>query len=85
MCPEAHQCLLFKLISVRTSQQHIRTLFRVPEESNVQVHPFERHGNTVWTPVSVRQVKEFPSKTQIWEDSCNRLDDILDKARRGEE
>jgi hypothetical protein len=26
------------------------------------------------TPFSVRQVKGFPSQTQIWEDSCNRLD-----------
>jgi hypothetical protein len=33
MRPDAHQCLLFKLASVRTSQQHVRTLFRVREES----------------------------------------------------
>jgi hypothetical protein len=42
----------------------------------------------VWTPFSVRHAKGFLSKTQIWEDSCHRPDDvyslldaILDKAR----
>jgi hypothetical protein len=49
------------------------------------VHSSERRGNTVWTSVSVRQVKGFPSQTQIWEDSCNHPEAILDKARRGEE
>jgi hypothetical protein len=41
---------------------------------------------------SVRKVKGFLSKTQIWEDSCNRPDDvaippdaILDKASRVED
>jgi hypothetical protein len=29
---------------------------------------------SVWTPFSV-QIKRFPSQTQIWEDSSNRLDD----------
>jgi hypothetical protein len=83
---------LFKLASVRTSQQHIQTLFRVPEESSIQVHPSGWLGNTVRTPFSVRQVKWFPSQTQIWEDSWNRsdvrstpFDAIFDKARRGEE
>jgi len=66
---------LFKLASIRTSQQRVRTLFRVPEESSVQVHPFGRCGNTVRTPFGVRQVKGFPSQTQLWKDSCNRLDD----------
>lgn len=69
--PNGHHCLLFKLTSIRTSQQHIRKPFRVLEESSVQVHPSRRRGNTVWTPVSVQQVKEFPSQTQIWEDSCS--------------
>jgi hypothetical protein len=50
------------------------TLFRVSEESSIQVHPSGRHGNTVWMPVSVRQVKGFPSHTQIWEDSYNLPD-----------
>jgi hypothetical protein len=49
---------LFQVASIRTSQQHVRTLF------------------------SVRQVKGFPFQTQIWEDSCNPLDSILDKACR---
>jgi hypothetical protein len=30
----------FKVPSIRTSWQHTRTLFRVSEESKVQVHPF---------------------------------------------
>jgi hypothetical protein len=36
----------------------------------------------VRTPFSVRQVKEFLSQTQIWEDNCNHPDAILDKVRR---
>lgn len=38
----------------------------------------------VRTLISVWQVKEFFSQTQIWEDSCNHPEAILDKARRGE-
>jgi len=49
---------VFKVASVRTSQQH------------------------VWTPFSVRQVKGFPSYTQIWEDSYNRPDDRSTPSRR---
>jgi hypothetical protein len=92
MRSDANQFLLFKLASVRISQQHVWTLFRVPEESSIQVHLSGRRGTTVRMPVSVRQVKGFPSQTQIREDSCNRLDislhypdAILDKARCGEE
>jgi len=40
---------------------------------------------SVWTPVKVWGELGFPLQTQIWEDSCNRPDAILDKARRGEE
>jgi hypothetical protein len=43
---------LFQLESVKTSQQH------------------------VWTLFSVRLAMGFLSETQIWEDSCNRLDDM---------
>jgi hypothetical protein len=82
---DSHQCLLFKLASVRTSQQHVRTLFRVPKEFCVQVHPSGRRSNTIWTLFSVRQVKWFPSETQIWKGSCNCSDAILDKARHEEE
>jgi hypothetical protein len=49
MRPDVHQCLLFKLASVRTSQQQVRMLFRVQEESSVQMHPSERRGNSVQT------------------------------------
>jgi len=42
---------LFKVASVQTSQQHVRTLF------------------------SVRQVREFSSQTQIWENNCKCPDD----------
>jgi hypothetical protein len=48
------------------------------------VRTSQQHGRT---PFSVQQVKRFLSKTQIWEDSYNRPDDvcsspdaILDKA-----
>jgi len=92
MRPDAHQCLLFKLAYVRTFQQHVRTLFKVRAKSSVQVHPSGGRGCTIRTLVSVRQVKGFPSQTQIWEDSCNRrtsglrrLDAIHIKAKCGEE
>jgi hypothetical protein len=65
---------LFKFAYVRTSWQHVWMLFRVPEEFYFQVHPSGQRGNTAQTPISVQQVKGFPSQTQIWEDSCNRLD-----------
>jgi hypothetical protein len=39
MRPDTHQCLLLKLAPVRTFQQHVWTLFRVREESSIQVHP----------------------------------------------
>jgi hypothetical protein len=39
------------------------------------VHPFGRRGSTFGMSVSVRQVKGFPLRTQIWEDSCNHPDD----------
>jgi hypothetical protein len=37
------------------------------------VRTFQQH---VWTPLSVRSAMGFLSKTQIWEDSCNCLDDV---------
>jgi hypothetical protein len=30
----------------------------------------------VWTPLGVQLAMEFPSKTQLWEDRCNRPDDV---------
>jgi len=38
---------LFKLASIRTSQQRVRILFRVQEESSVQVQLSLQRGNTV--------------------------------------
>jgi hypothetical protein len=56
--------------------------FELLQVASVQMS--QQHGRM---PFSVRQRKEFRSKTQIWEDSCNRpnnvcsrLDAILDKA-----
>jgi len=43
----------FKFPYVQMSWQHVRTLFRVPEESSIQVHSSRRHGNTVQMPVDV--------------------------------
>jgi hypothetical protein len=39
----------------------------------VFVRTFQQH---VWTTLSVRQASGFLSKTQLWEDCCNRLDDV---------
>jgi hypothetical protein len=66
---------LFRLASVRTSWQHVWMLFRVREDYSASVHPSGRRGYTVRTPVRVRGELGFPSQTQMWEDSCNRLDD----------
>jgi hypothetical protein len=53
-CPSVSKRFkLFKLASVRMSQQHVRTLFRVQEDSRIPVHPSGRHGNTVRTLVRV--------------------------------
>jgi len=56
------------------------------------VYPSGRRDNTVRMPFSVRQVIGFLSQTQLWENNCNRLDDvcsrldvILDKASHAEE
>jgi hypothetical protein len=56
------------------------------------VHLSGLRDNTVRMPFSVRQVIEFLSQTQLWEDSsnrpddvCSRLDAILDKASLPEE
>jgi hypothetical protein len=46
---DTHHYLLFKLVSVWTSQQHVQTLFRVLEESTVNVHLSGQRGNTVRT------------------------------------
>jgi hypothetical protein len=66
----------FKFAYVWMSWQRVRTLFRVPEESYVQMHQSKWCGNTVRAPASVRQVKRFPSQC-IWEDSCNHPDDMV--------
>jgi len=66
---------LFKLASVRTSQQHVQTLFRVREDSSILVHPFGRRGHTVRTLVKVQGELGFPSQTLIWEDNCILSDD----------
>jgi hypothetical protein len=63
---------LSRLPSVSRSFQ----LFQVASVWTSQQH--------VRTPFSVRQVKWFPFQKQIWEDSCNRPDAILDKASRAE-
>jgi hypothetical protein len=62
------------------------------QRSSTSVNPSGRRGYIVRTPFSDRQVKGFSSQTQIWEDSCNRPDNmvfrpgaILDKASCAEE
>jgi len=41
------------------------------------VRTFQQH---VWTTLSVRQTMRFLSKTQIWEDRCNRSGVLIHKA-----
>jgi hypothetical protein len=60
----------FKVASVWTSWQHIRTPFRVREDSSVPMHPSGRRGNTIRTPFRVRGELGFPSQIRIWENSC---------------
>jgi hypothetical protein len=61
MCLDAHQCPEDSNSSrLHLSESLSNTSGRSSKfEKNpvFKVHPFERHGNTVWTPVSVRQVK----------------------------
>jgi hypothetical protein len=40
------------------------------------VRMFQQH---VLTPLSVRSTMGFLSKTQIWEDNCNRPDDVVSR------
>jgi hypothetical protein len=55
----------------------VLTLFKVREDPSVPVHPSGRRGYIIRTPFNV-----FCLKTQLWEDGCNRPDDVLYKARR---
>jgi hypothetical protein len=52
-------------------------LFQIASVQTSQQH--------VWTPFNVRQAKGFSFQTQIWKDSFNRPDAILDKARHAED
>jgi hypothetical protein len=72
----------FKLASVWTSWQYVRTLFRVREDFSVPVHSSRQRGYTVRTPVRARGELGFPSQTQIWEDSCIRPDIRSTPSRR---
>jgi hypothetical protein len=72
MCPDAHQCLE----DSNCSSLHPSGRYSKFEKNPAfKVHPSGRRGNTVRTPVSVRQVNGFPSQAHIWEDSCNRSDE----------
>jgi hypothetical protein len=42
-----------------------------------QVASVRTSQQNVRMPFNVRQVKGFPFQTQIWEDSCNRPDDVV--------
>lgn len=45
--------------------------FKLLQHASVQT--FQQH---VWTTLSVRQASRFLSKTQLWEDRCNRPDNV---------
>jgi hypothetical protein len=76
--------------SVQTTRTFHPDLPLCQEPSNCSwLHPSKCLSNTAERLFNVRQGKGLCSKTQIWEDSCNRLDDvcsrlnaILDKASR---
>jgi hypothetical protein len=54
-----------KVAIVPTTWQHVRTLFRVRKDSNVQVHPSGRRGYTVQTQFRVRAEIRFHVQTRI--------------------
>jgi hypothetical protein len=72
----------FKVATVRTSWQHVWTLFRVREVFSVLVHLSRRCEKYRRTPVRVRGELGFPLQTWIWEDSCIRPDDRSTLSRR---
>jgi hypothetical protein len=41
------------------------------------LHPFRRLSNMSERLLVFRQVKGFPFQTRIWEDSCNRPNDLV--------
>jgi hypothetical protein len=68
---------LSKASSVRTTRTFRLDLPMCLEASNLlqlaSVQTFQQH---VWMTLSVRQASGFLSKTQLWEDRCNRPDDV---------
>lgn len=69
--PDSHQLAT----SVQMTWQYCLDAHQCLETSNCsRLHPSGRHGNTIWMPLSVQTAMGFLSKTQIWEDSCNRLE-----------
>jgi len=87
LCARFKTVLFSFLASVRTKWNSVRTLIcqSIIRPKN-EIFPSERPSVSksfelllvpfVQTPFSVRQVKRFLSKTQIWEDSCNRPGDM---------
>jgi hypothetical protein len=86
--PSGRPCQPFGCSSVtqHPSGRHgysIRTPISVQKLRTVQA--CIRSDVSITRPDAIQCLKSngFPSQTQIWEDSCNRPDAILDKARRG--
>jgi hypothetical protein len=77
------QMLIYQASSVQTTRTFRPDLPYVSRSfelfSVASVRTSKQH---VRTPFSVRQVKRFLSKTHIWEDSCNRPDDVVFPSER---
>jgi hypothetical protein len=66
--------------SVQTTRTFHPDLPLCQEPSNCSwLHPSKCLSNTAERLFNVRQGKGLCSKTQIWEDSCNRLDDVCSR------
>jgi hypothetical protein len=57
----------------------VRTFFYVENLRTVPACICPDFSATRPNDISVRQIERFLSKTQIWEDNCNRLDDVYSR------
>jgi len=69
--PDAHLSKASSLRTTRTFPPDMSRSFKLHQLASIQT--FQHH---VRTPLSVQLAIGFPSKTQLWEDRCNRPDDV---------
>jgi hypothetical protein len=70
------RCSTIQASSVWTTRTFCLNLPLCQEASNCSKLYVRTSQQHVWTPFSVRLAMGFLSKTQIWEDNCNRPDDV---------